>query len=131
MKPPKNAPPKDIDAYIAAFPPDIQAILQQIRQTIKAAAPDATEKISYQIPTFYLKGNLVHFAAFKDHFAFFPTSSGVEKFKDELTAYELSRGTIRFPLGKPIPFDLITRITKFRVVENLERAKIKSKEKHV
>jgi len=126
----KNAPPKDIDAYIAAFPPEIQEVLQKIRLTIKAVAPDATEKISYQIPTFYLKGNLVHFAAFKDHFAFFPTSSGVEKFKEELSEYKLSRGTIQFPFGKPIPYDLITRITKFRVGENLERAKIKEKEHH-
>ncbi|MGD0707569.1 MAG: DUF1801 domain-containing protein, partial [Anaerolineaceae bacterium] len=93
----------------------------------KEAAPEATEKISYQIPTFYLKGNLVHFAAFKNHIGFFPTSSGIEKFKDELSSYVVSKGTARFPLGKPIPYDLISRITKFRVAENLERAKNKKK----
>ena len=130
MKIPKHTPPKDIDAYIAGFPPDVQEILQKIRLTIKEAAPEATEKISYQIPTFYLKGNLVHFAAFKNHIGFFPTSSGVEKFKDELSVYELSKGTIRFPLGKPIPYNIITKITKFRVEENLGRAKAKKKEKH-
>ncbi|HTX79709.1 MAG TPA: DUF1801 domain-containing protein [Longilinea sp.] len=124
---PEPKTPKDIDTYIAAFPSDIQSVLLQIRKTIREAAPEATEKISYQIPTFYLKGNLVHFAAFKDHFAFFPTSSGVEKFKDELSGYKLSKGTIQFPLGKPIPYDLITKITKFRVEENLERAEIKKK----
>jgi len=124
---PEPKTPKDIDTYIANFPSDIQSVLQQIRKTIREAAPEATEKISYQIPTFYLKGNLVHFAAFKDHFAFFPTSSGVEKFKDELSGYKLSKGTIQFPLGKPIPYDLITKITKFRVEENLERAEIKKK----
>ena len=124
---PESKTPKDIDTYIAAFPSDIQTVLRQIRKTIREAAPEATEKISYQIPTFYLKGNLVHFAAFKDHFAFFPTSSGVEKFKDELSGYKLSKGTIQFPLGKPIPYDLITKITKFRVEENLERAEIKKK----
>jgi uncharacterized protein YdhG (YjbR/CyaY superfamily) len=127
MKIPKHTPPKDIDAYIAGFPPDIQEILQKIRLTIKEAAPEATEKISYQIPTFYLKGNLVHFAAFKNHIGFFPTSSGIEKFKDELSSYVVSKGTARFPLGKPIPYDLISRITKFRVAENLERAKNKKK----
>jgi uncharacterized protein YdhG (YjbR/CyaY superfamily) len=130
MKIQKHTPPKDIDAYIAGFPPDVQEILQKIRLTIKEAAPEATEKISYQIPTFYLKGNLVHFAAFKNHIGFFPTSSGVEKFKDELSVYELSKGTIRFPLGKPIPYNIITKITMFRVEENLGRAKTKKKEKH-
>jgi len=127
MQSPKHVPPKDIDTYIAAFPPETREVLQKMRLTIKAAAPEAAEKISYQIPTFYLKGNLVHFAAFKDHFAFFPTSSGVENFKDELSGYKLSRGTIQFPLGKPIPYDLISKITKFRVTENLERAEIKKK----
>jgi uncharacterized protein YdhG (YjbR/CyaY superfamily) len=130
MKIQKHTPPKDIDAYIAGFPPDVQEILKKIRLTIKEAAPEATEKISYQIPTFYLKGNLVHFAAFKNHIGFFPTSSGVEKFKDELSVYELSKGTIRFPLGKPIPYNIITKITMFRVEENLGRAKTKKKEKH-
>ena len=111
-----------IDEYIANFPPEIQALLQQIRRTIREAAPLAGEKIGYGIPTFTLNGNLVHFAGFKTHLSFFPTSSGVEHFKDELTAYQTSRGTIQFPLDQPIPFDLIRRITLFRVEENMRRA---------
>lgn len=119
--------PKNIDVYIAGFPDDVQAILKKLRLTIRAAAPDAEEKISYQIPTFYLKGNLVHFAAFKNHISFFPTSSGIEKFQNELSAYEGAKGTVRFPLNKPIPFDLISEIVRFRVKENLERAEVKRK----
>mgnify|MGYP006269424957 CR=1 FL=1 len=92
-----------IDEYIAAFPKQIQDILQKLRQTIKESAPQAQEAISYQIPTFKLNANLVHFAAFKDHIGFFPTSSGVAAFKKELSEYETSKGTIRFPLDKPIP----------------------------
>ncbi len=121
--------PKNIDGYIAGFPKDVQATLEKIRLTIRAAAPDAEEKISYQIPTFYLKGNLVHFAGFTNHISFFPTSSGIEKFKRELSAYKGSKGTVRFPLDQPIPFDLITKIVKFRVKENLERAEAKRKKK--
>jgi uncharacterized protein YdhG (YjbR/CyaY superfamily) len=122
-----SAAPKTIDEYIAGFPPDVQAILQKIRATIHDAAPDADEAISYRMPTFKLEGNLVHFAAFKDHVGFFPTSSGVANFEDELSAYDTSKGTIRFPLGEPIPYDLIARIVKFRVKENLERAEAKKK----
>ena len=114
--------PKTIDEYIAGFPQEVQEILQKIRQTIRAAAPDAEEKISYQIPTFTLKGNLVHFGAFKKHIGFFPASSGVAKFKRELAEYKTSKGTIQFPLDEPIPFALISKITKFRVKENLARA---------
>ena len=114
-----------IDEYIAQFPDNVQSILNEIRSVIKAAAPGAREKISYQIPTFELKGNLVHFAAYRHHIGFYPTSSGIEHFKDELAGYELSRGTVRFPLGQPIPFDLIRRITEFRVRENLARAEAK------
>lgn len=110
--------PRNIDEYIAAFPQDIQEILQKIRATIREAAPQARETISYQMPTFTLKGNLVHFAAFKRHIGFFPTPSGVEQFKDELTGYKTSKGTIQFPLGQPIPYDLIRRIVLFRVQEN-------------
>jgi len=112
---------RTIDEYIATFPESIQDILQQIRQTIKESAPQAQEAISYRIPTFKLNGNLVHFAAFKDHIGFFPTSSGVDAFQKELSGYETSKGTIRFHLDKPIPFDLIRKIVKFRVKENLER----------
>jgi uncharacterized protein YdhG (YjbR/CyaY superfamily) len=112
---------RTIDEYIATFPEYIQEILQKIRQAIKESAPQAQEAISYRIPTFKLNGNLVHFAAFKDHIGFFPTSSGVDAFQKELSGYETSKGTIRFPLNKSIPFDLIRKIVKFRVKENLER----------
>ncbi len=118
--------PASIDAYIAAFPEEVQQKLQELRATIRASAPDATEKISYQIPTFYLKGNLVHFAAFKDHFSFFPTSSGIQAFKQELSKYKLAKGTVQFPINESLPLELISRIVKFRVAENLERAELKS-----
>jgi len=119
----ENTTPKNIDEYIAKYPKDVQATLQKIRATIKRAAPDATEAISYQIPTFKLGGNLVHFAAFSDHISFFPTSSGVTNFKKELDQYETSRGTVRFPLAKPIPYALISKITKFRVKETVAKRK--------
>jgi len=114
-------PPKSIDEYIERFPENIQVILQKIRLTIKRAAPDAKEAISYQIPTFKLGGNLVHFAAFAKHISFFPTSSGIATFKKELEVYETSKGTVRFPIGKPIPYELISKITKFRVKEVTEK----------
>ena len=126
---PKHTAPKNIDEYIAGFPKDIQENLEKIRMTIRNAAPKAEEKISYQIPTFSLKGNLVHFAAFKNHISFFPTSSGIEKFKNELSAYKGAKGTVQFPLDKPIPFDLISKIVRFRVLENIERAETKRKKK--
>ncbi len=119
--------PQTIDEYIAGFPPDVQETLQEIRRTIRKAAPDAEETVKYGIPTFTLKGNLVHFGAYKKHIGFYPTPSATEKFKKQLSAYEGSKGTIRFPLGEPVPFDLITEIVKFRVQENLERAKAKKK----
>jgi uncharacterized protein YdhG (YjbR/CyaY superfamily) len=115
-----------IDEYIATFPKETQKILEELRATIKAAAPDAEEKISYQMPTFTLKGNLVHFAAWKNHIGFYPTPSGTQEFKDELLIYEGAKGSIRFPIEKPLPLDLITRIVKFRVAENLRKAEIKS-----
>lgn len=121
--------PKNIDEYIAGFPSDVQEILEKIRMTIREAAPDAEEKISYQLPTFALKGNLVHFGAFMKHIGFYPTSTGIERFKNELSAYEGAKGSVRFPLDKPIPFDLISEIVKFRVRENLERAEAKQKKK--
>jgi uncharacterized protein YdhG (YjbR/CyaY superfamily) len=117
------------DEYIATFPEDIQKILQEVRETIRAAAPEAKEKISYQIPTFDLKGNLVHFAAFKNHIGFYPTSSGTEAFKDEIARYQGAKGSIRFPLSEPMPLDLISRITKMRVAENLRKAEEKAKKK--
>jgi uncharacterized protein YdhG (YjbR/CyaY superfamily) len=115
-----------IDAYIAACPEAIHKKLQELRTTIKASAPDAVEKISYQIPTFYLNGNLVHFAAFKDHISFFPTSSGREAFEEELSSYPGGKGTIHFPIDQPLPLELISRIVKFRVAENLKRMGPKS-----
>lgn len=125
----KTAAPRDIDAYIAGFPPDVQKILQKVRKTIQKAAPDAEETIKYQIPTFALNGNLVHFAAFKNHIGFYPAPRGKEIFKKELSAYEGGKGTVRFPLDQPIPYDLISRIVKFRVEENLGRAASKTKKK--
>jgi len=113
---------KKIDEYIAGFPPDVQEILQKVRTTIRRAAPQAQETISYQMPTFRLEGNLVHFAAFKNHIGLYPTPSGTERFRKELSSYEAGKGSIRFPLDKPIPYDLIAKIVKFRVRENLEKA---------
>jgi len=112
-----------IDDYIASFPKHIQEILEEIRQAIREAAPDAEETISYQMPAFRLNGVLVYFAAFKNHIGFYPTSSGVAAFKAELSQYEVSKGTIRFPLGQPVPFNLIKKIVKYRVEENLDRKK--------
>ncbi len=124
-----QTPPKDIDEYIAGFPNDIQKILKKIRMTIGKAAPDAEETIKYQMPTFTLEGNLVHFAAFKKHIGFYPVPTGIEKFKKELSVYEGGKGSVQFPLDEPIPFDLISKIVKFRVKENLERAAAKRKKK--
>lgn len=114
--------PQTIDEYIAGFPADIQARLQQIRQTIREAVPDAQEAIKYQMPTFTLKGNLVHFAAFKHHIGFYPAPSGIERFQDQLAEYKGAKGSVRFPLDQPIPFDLITEIVRFRVKENVAKA---------
>jgi uncharacterized protein YdhG (YjbR/CyaY superfamily) len=114
---------KTIDEYISTFPKNIQSILQELRQVIKESAPNAEEAIRYQMPTFRLNGNLVHFAAFKNHIGFYPTSSGTESFKSELSNYETSKGTIRFPLDKPIPFDLVKKIVKYRVKENTSKKK--------
>ncbi len=118
-----------IDEYIALFPEDVQKLLKEVRRVIKAAAPDAQETINYQIPTFTLQGNLVHFAGFKKHIGFYPTPSATEKFKAELSAYKGAKGSVQFPLDQPIPFDLISEIVKFRVQENLERAEAKTKKK--
>jgi len=121
--------PKDIDEYIAGFPPDIQMTLQQIRATIRAAAPDAEEKISYQMPTFFLYGNLVHFAAFKNHIGFYPAPTGIERFQEKLAAYKGGKGSVQFPLEAPMPLGLIGEIVKYRVQENLARAQAKKKTK--
>jgi uncharacterized protein YdhG (YjbR/CyaY superfamily) len=121
--------PANIDEYIASFPPDTQAILQKIRATVHQAAPEAQETISYQMPTFTLKGNLVHFAAFKNHIGFYPTPTGVEQFQKELAPYKWAKGSIRFPLDQPMPYDLIRQIVLYRVQENLEKAAAKAKKK--
>ena len=115
---PKQEAPQTIDAYIAVFPEDVQAILQQVRRTIHEAAPEATEAISYQMPTFKLHGNLVHFGAFKNHIGFYPVPSGMAAFEEELAAYKQGKGSVQFPLNKPMPLDLIRRIVEFRVQES-------------
>jgi len=120
---------QSIDEYILKFPPDIQEILEMIRKVIKKAAPDAEEKISYQMPTFVLHGNLVHFAAFKNHIGLYPTPSGIEAFKDELSGYKGAKGSIRFPIDQPIPYELISKIVKVRVIENIKKAEDKLKKK--
>ena len=114
---------KTIDEYIAAYPEDFQVTLQKIRHTIHEAAPEAQEVISYGMPAFKQNGILVYFAAFKNHIGFFPTASGITAFQKELSAYETSKGTVRFPLDKPIPFELVLKIVKFRVRENLNKKK--------
>jgi uncharacterized protein YdhG (YjbR/CyaY superfamily) len=118
--------PENIDEYISEFPDDVQQILQQVRTTIKNAAPEAKETIKYRMPTFTLNGNLVYFAAFKRHIGFFPVPSGIEKFKKELSEYKCGKGSIQFPFDRPIPYDLIGKIVRFRVKENLKRASSKS-----
>lgn len=112
-----------IDAYISRYNGDIQAILQEFRRVIKEEAPDAKEKISYQMPTFYLNGNLVHFAVQKNQIGFYPAPSGVAAFKEELTEYKTSKGAIQFPLTKPIPYELVRRIVRFRVEEAKQKKK--------
>jgi len=116
-----------IDAYIASFSEETQALLEAMRATIRAAAPEAEEKISYQMPTFFLKGNLVHFAAAKHHIGFYPASSGIAAFKEELSIYKGAKGSVQFPLDQPMPLDLVGRIVRFRVAENLAAAEVKSR----
>ena len=120
---------ESVDAYVAAFPRNVQAILRKVRQTIRTAAPEAQEKMGYGIPTFVLEGNLVHFAAFKSHLGFYPGPSGIERFAKELAKYEGAKGSVRFPLDRPIPHRLIARIVKFRVRENLAKAAEKKAKK--
>lgn len=116
-----------IDEYIAGFPKDIQAVLKKVRVTIRKAAPDAEEAIKYQIPTFVQNGNLVHFGAYKTHIGFYPTPKAITKFKKELSAYAGAKGTVTFPLDKPIPLGLISKIVKSRVQDNLTKTKAKGK----
>lgn len=119
--------PTNIDAYIAGFPEDVQATLQKLRATIQKAAPDSEETINYAMPTFTLKGNLVHFTAYKNHIGFYPAPSGIEAYKQALSVYEGAKGSIKFPIDKPLPFTLISKIVKFRVAENLQAAEAKKK----
>ena len=119
--------PKDIREYIAAFPPDVQQLLEQVRAAVQKAAPDATEAISYGMPTFKLNGNLVHFAAFTNHIGFYALPSGNEAFQKELSPYKTGKGSIQFPFEKPLPLDLITKIVHFRIRENMEKAELKKK----
>jgi len=118
-----------IDVYISGFPENIQTILEEIRKTIRHAAPEAQEAISYGIPTFVFYGNLVHFAANKKHIGFYPAPSGIEAFKTELSVYKGAKGSVQFPLDEPVPLNLIGEIVKFRVSENQELAKMKAHKK--
>jgi uncharacterized protein YdhG (YjbR/CyaY superfamily) len=113
--------PESIDAYIAQFPPEVQTLLTQMRQTIQKAAPSATEAISYQIPTFKLNGNLVHFAAFKKHIGFYPGAAGIAAFQDELAGYKSAKGSVQFPLDEALPLALVEKIVKFRAAQNLAK----------
>jgi len=120
---------KTIDEYIETHEPEIQKTLNEIRDFIKTEVPQATEKISYGMPTFYLNGNLIHFAAFADHYSFFPSPSGIDVFfEKELAPYRAGKGTLRFPIDKPIPWDIIKKVIQFRVKESLK--KIKNKATH-
>lgn len=112
-----------IDDYIQQAPADVQEILQTLRRVIQEEAPEAKETISYQLPTFMLNGNLVHFAAFKNHIGFYPVPSGITAFQQELAPYKQGKGSVQFPLDQPMPYDLIRRIVRFRVAENLEKGK--------
>lgn len=112
---------KTIDEYINTFPEDVRRILNELRQTIKEAAPEAEETINYQMPTFTLNGNLVHFAAFENHIGFYPTPTGIEAFREELSNYKGAKGSVQFPIHEPLPFSLIRKIVEYRVKENLQR----------
>ena len=118
-----NKTPKDIDDYVGRYPTEVQRLLTQMRLTIKKAAPQATEKISYGIPTFALEGNLVHFAAFKNHIGFYPTPSAITAFSKELSSYKCSKGAVQFPLDEPLPLTLVSRMVKFRVKEKMTKQK--------
>lgn len=124
-----NTSPKNIDEYIANFPKEVQKILKKLQATIRKAAPNAEETINYGMTTFTLQGNLVHFAAHEQHIGFYPTPTGIEKFKQELSIYKGAKGSVQFPLDQPVLYNLIGKIVEFRVKENLERAEAKAKKK--
>jgi uncharacterized protein YdhG (YjbR/CyaY superfamily) len=117
--------PKTIDAYIATLPVNVQLLLEELRDTIKQVAPGAGETISYQIPTFTLNGNLVHFAGFKNHIGFYPTPTAIREFKSDLVGFEWAKGSIKFPIDKPLPLELVRKMVAFRVKENMEKVKNK------
>jgi uncharacterized protein YdhG (YjbR/CyaY superfamily) len=120
---------KDIDAYIHPFPDDVRAKLETLRQTIRDAAPEAVEVISYQMPAFRYHGILVYFAGYKNHIGFYPTSSGISVFKEELSGYKNAKGSVQFSLNQPLPIELISNIVKFRLKENLEKEEAKKKKR--
>ena len=120
---------KTVDEYIAAFPKPTQDILQELRNKISDSAPEAQELISYNMPAFKLGGILVYYAAYKNHIGFYPTPSAIEAFKKELATYEQAKGSVQFPIDKPLPLSLISKIVKYRVRENLEKTDIKRKGK--
>lgn len=122
-----NSKPENIDQYIAEFPKEIQKILSEVRTIIQKAAPEATEKMSYAMPTFYLDGNLVHFAAYKHNIGFYPAPSGLKAFEEEISQYKNSKGAVQFPIDQKMPLALISKIVKFRVEENKLKAKSKKK----
>jgi uncharacterized protein YdhG (YjbR/CyaY superfamily) len=119
----------EVDTYISAFPPEVQALLEQVRATIKQNAPDAEEIISYQMPTYVYHGNLVYFAGYKNHIGFYPVPSGIEAFKKELSVYKDAKGSVQFPLNQPMPLELIAKIVRFRVAENKKKAQMKKEAK--
>lgn len=121
---------EDIDAYIATFPENVQKILEQVRNAIKTSAPKAEEVISYGMPAFKFHGILVYFAGYKQHIGFYPTASGIAVFKNELSKYKNAKGSVQFPLDKPMPISLIKKMVKFRVKENIEKEKLKTQSKN-
>ncbi|MEO5599765.1 MAG: DUF1801 domain-containing protein [Cyclobacteriaceae bacterium] len=121
--------PENIEEYIATFPKEVQSILQEVRTAIGKAAPEADETINYQMPTFKLHGNLVHFAGYKNHVGFYPAPSGIEAFKKQLSVYKGAKGSVQFPLDQPMPLELISKIVKFRVKETMEKESSKQKTK--
>lgn len=126
MKNSTNSPPKDVDEYIAGFPKEIQKVLEELRATIKKAAPDAEEVIRYQMPAYKYHGPLVYFAVHKNHIGFYATPTGNTAFEKELCSYKTGKGSVQFPLDQPVPLQLVARIVKFRVEENLAKTQKKN-----
>ncbi len=125
----QNPDAQSVDAYILQFNPDIQVKLQRLREVIKEADPEMQEKISYQMPAYYLNGYVVFFAAFKNHIGFYPTPSGINAFKEELSSYKTAKGSVQFPDNQPIPYDLISRMVKYRLEENKMKSEAKRRSK--